>query len=700
MGELIVENNNAERMEVEEKERANGSEVVRWERYLPRMAIRVLLVEADYSTRKIVAALLRKCNYIVVAVSDGLKAWEILKQRHNSIDIMLTEFDLPSVSGYALLTLVMEHESCKNIPVIMMSSHDSISMVFKCLSKGAADFLIKPLRRNELKNLWQHVWKRLAQINDGHVPQNMTTGQHKVEPIFEKIVATNHSCDSVSSCWKDSKSSGKASDALSSCTTRFVEAESVYMENMEGVSQLKHGRASDVSEAEREQYGKNAKLDEESNALNSKIWEKSTSFRSAQITSCNEVYASNAIRVEEDGSNKGRMTRNESSGSDQQRDTANITSQRQPESPLDAIDLIGRIDDHQNCTLVHSSLKDVRNWPDCSSQLGLSLKRIHDLQNQGMNENHKLNHSNASAFSWYDNNKKLQSPFPPSYSTCMEVTGEQKCNRHLTSKEAINTSQWPSISSKGDDITAVSQPAHPEAAFLSPQLGLGRSLGGMCAGYGPVITPVFSPQSYAASSSPKPARRQDSLPLFSSPSLPVDPGAHSSSLGGCRFDEAANLSTGGNVAEHKMFESTEQHSNVNTLPPAACQSPCSTLCNGQSSALNRSECGIASEDADGNTAAATTVRKAATNDSVKDDVNNILSRDQFGRTGSCYTTQREAALAKFRLKRKERCYDKKVRYMSRKRLAEQRPRVKGQFVRQLQLDQSPAVANSSQENHT
>ncbi|KAK6929253.1 CCT domain [Dillenia turbinata] len=42
----------------------------------------------------------------------------------------------------------------------------------------------------------------------------------------------------------------------------------------------------------------------------------------------------------------------------------------------------------------------------------------------------------------------------------------------------------------------------------------------------------------------------------------------------------------------------------------------------------------------------------------------------------------EAALNKFRQKRKERCFEKKVRYHSRKRMAEQRPRVRGQFVRQ------------------
>lgn len=43
--------------------------------------------------------------------------------------------------------------------------------------------------------------------------------------------------------------------------------------------------------------------------------------------------------------------------------------------------------------------------------------------------------------------------------------------------------------------------------------------------------------------------------------------------------------------------------------------------------------------------------------------------------------RREAALLKFRQKRKERCFDKKIRYVNRKRLAERRPRVRGQFVR-------------------
>ena len=52
-------------MEVEaaKNEEVGGGGVVRWERFLPRMVLRVLLVEADDSTRQIIAALLRKCSY-------------------------------------------------------------------------------------------------------------------------------------------------------------------------------------------------------------------------------------------------------------------------------------------------------------------------------------------------------------------------------------------------------------------------------------------------------------------------------------------------------------------------------------------------------------------------------------------------------------------------------------------------------------
>lgn len=40
----------------------------------------------------------------------------------------------------------------------VVSSRDDHAVVAKCLSLGAADFLCKPLRHNELRNIWTRVW--------------------------------------------------------------------------------------------------------------------------------------------------------------------------------------------------------------------------------------------------------------------------------------------------------------------------------------------------------------------------------------------------------------------------------------------------------------------------------------------------------------------------------------------------------------
>ncbi|CAF2335583.1 BnaA10g12930D [Brassica napus] len=134
--------------------------VVNWERYLPVRSLKVLLVENDDSTRHIVTALLKNCSYEVTAVPDVLEAWRVLEDENSCIDLVLTEVVMPVNSGTGLLSKIMSHKTLKNIPVIMMSSHDSMVLVFKCLSNGAVDFLVKPIRKNELKNLWQHVWRR------------------------------------------------------------------------------------------------------------------------------------------------------------------------------------------------------------------------------------------------------------------------------------------------------------------------------------------------------------------------------------------------------------------------------------------------------------------------------------------------------------------------------------------------------------
>lgn len=50
-----------------------------------------------------------------------------------------------------------------------MSAQDEVPVVVKCLRLGAADYLVKPLRTNELLNLWTHMWRRRRMVCIGQI---------------------------------------------------------------------------------------------------------------------------------------------------------------------------------------------------------------------------------------------------------------------------------------------------------------------------------------------------------------------------------------------------------------------------------------------------------------------------------------------------------------------------------------------------
>ena len=67
MGEVVVSSEEViEIMDIEKEiaeKKEGSSSLLKRESFLPRIGMRILLVEADDSTRQIIGALLRKCNY-------------------------------------------------------------------------------------------------------------------------------------------------------------------------------------------------------------------------------------------------------------------------------------------------------------------------------------------------------------------------------------------------------------------------------------------------------------------------------------------------------------------------------------------------------------------------------------------------------------------------------------------------------------
>ncbi|XVF43541.1 hypothetical protein PTKIN_Ptkin02bG0047900 [Pterospermum kingtungense] len=119
--------------------------------------LRVLVVDDDVTCLRIVEQMLRRCLYIVTTCSQAKVALNLLRERKGCFDLVLSDVYMPDMDGYKLL----EHVGLEmDLPVIMMSADGRTSAVMKGIRHGACDYLIKPIREEELKNIWQHVVRK------------------------------------------------------------------------------------------------------------------------------------------------------------------------------------------------------------------------------------------------------------------------------------------------------------------------------------------------------------------------------------------------------------------------------------------------------------------------------------------------------------------------------------------------------------
>ncbi|KAL6291740.1 hypothetical protein ACE6H2_009250 [Prunus campanulata] len=659
-----------------ESEKKDGGEcdssvgTMRWDKLLPTMNMRVLLVEADDSTRHIIAALLRKCSYRVAAVPDGLKAWEILKARPHNIDLILTEIDLPSISGFALLSLIMDHEICKNIPVIMMSSQDSISTVYKCMMRGVSDYLVKPIRKNELTNLWQHVWRRQSLTRN--CPQDESVGQQKNEATSENDAASNHSSGYGASVQRNKVNMEKGTDSQSSCTRPDFETESAPVDMQEFSQQIQ---------------GKKflGELRMQKDEANINFGEKLVIHKNAARGPTVDAYEDMDTAI----------SLGEGFSPESHRRDANMASEACDNNDLlvnsskDATDFFGVFNNYPNRNQRNSSSSNRPRTFDSALRLDLSLRRSDSsgFENQTTEKRHTLGHSNASAFSRYINR-----PMQPQSTTLAGVCDEQKAHETKFENQASNTnadcdtpgtaSSVPrsviTLATGQSNQSEIGTSCHEQRLFPLPVPVKGIRFNNLGNGYGTALPPMFCTQSSPSPMPSSAAQRESSFLMnaFYPANLQKD---KSEQVFGTLYQHAKAPMDQTLHNQDQRFDEDRGHISSTTD-----QSASSGFCNGTAGHLNTmgygSACGSNSNVDQG--AIFRTAPESKNEDTF------------FTHSGNSHRSiQREAALNKFRLKRKDRCYDKKVRYESRKKLAEQRPRIKGQFVRQVNTDPSPAEAD-------
>ncbi|WP_347329916.1 response regulator [Marinimicrobium locisalis] len=128
------------------------------------MAIRILVVDDAGFIRDMVKKQLRERipGVEVSEAVDGNRALAALKQQH--VDLILSDWEMPNMSGEELLRHVRAQPENTDIPFIMVTSRGDRSHVVKAVEAGASDYLVKPFTPEELL---RKVGKQLTRIGKG-----------------------------------------------------------------------------------------------------------------------------------------------------------------------------------------------------------------------------------------------------------------------------------------------------------------------------------------------------------------------------------------------------------------------------------------------------------------------------------------------------------------------------------------------------
>lgn len=104
--------------------------------------IKILVVDNDLIFKNRIAKLLRIHKYKVYTASDGVKAKQIIDE-HPDIRMVLTEFKIPKIDGFALTYAIRENYKKEDMAVIGITSSDDPILSTSFLKYGADDIIIK-----------------------------------------------------------------------------------------------------------------------------------------------------------------------------------------------------------------------------------------------------------------------------------------------------------------------------------------------------------------------------------------------------------------------------------------------------------------------------------------------------------------------------------------------------------------------------
>ncbi len=150
------------------------------------MLMQVLIADPDRETIEQARNILTADGYTVIGAGDGDTAWQIIDEQ--SPDLVLLDLQFPARGGLGMLAEIRQRAF---IPLIIMALSSQEEQALEALHLGADDYVVKPLRPQELRarthallrrtKEWMIAGGQIGYLQSGGVTLDLRTREARVD---------------------------------------------------------------------------------------------------------------------------------------------------------------------------------------------------------------------------------------------------------------------------------------------------------------------------------------------------------------------------------------------------------------------------------------------------------------------------------------------------------------------------------------
>jgi two-component system chemotaxis response regulator CheY len=123
-----------------------------------------ILVVDDFSTmRRIVRNLLVELGFsgpLIQEADDGESAMTML--RNTSFGLLVTDWNMPNMTGIELLRKIRADAALKTLPVLMVTAENNREQIITAAQAGVNGYIVKPFAAATLEEKLVRIFERIA----------------------------------------------------------------------------------------------------------------------------------------------------------------------------------------------------------------------------------------------------------------------------------------------------------------------------------------------------------------------------------------------------------------------------------------------------------------------------------------------------------------------------------------------------------